>query len=333
MIFFSKFRKPPPRFSSKHLIIYSFFSFFFFFFHDTQFFTKTPHEENYSPIITPYDTPQVYFLFPTFCASLALSAAAAIDTDSYVGCGHVRIAMTLVLLALLVMDAVLRPFCRMRDLLMDVLIKSTQMVACVLMAIGYYQETEKGAVFDMATLFLIVCAVLILLKVLLDVGCELYVLMTRTRARLQEGVFSREAKSVPSDMSSTTNEVEVDLAETLLLPMQRERESSMDGSHITLDQSLLSAPGSPGVAGRGARLPVRLSHKASYTGDTLRTASESPSSPVTPLKQNAFGSRSMSNSTRFARGGRHMSRSGVFAGSGSTPGGESLEESNQITHV
>ena len=253
---------------------------------------------------TPHHHPQVYYAFAMFCASLALSAAAAIDTSDYIGCAHVKVAQTLVLVGLIVLNAVLHPFCRMRDMVADFLINGTQALACALMAVGYYNETSTGTIFDVAGVIFIACAVLILTKVVCDVCCELHILFTRSRALLQEEVFAREAKGDKLDGSD-----DPELLELPLLPVRdspagdsasnnsTRHERDLASSYMGLDASMVSAELATSTTGagggRGNFLPAGRFTAAQLCG------SDTPSSPVTPLRP--FPSRRMGRNNTFNR--------------------------------
>ena len=254
----------------------------------------------------------MYYAFTILSASLALSAAAAIDTSDYIGCAHVKVAQTLVLVGLIVLNAVLHPFCRMRDMVADFLINGTQALACALMAVGYYNETSTGTIFDVAGVIFIACAVLILTKVVCDVCCELHILFTRSRALLQEEVFAREAKGDKLDGSSDDPE----LLETTLLPVRHSpagdsasnnstrHERDLASSYMGLDASMVSAgeraTSTTGAGGgRGNFLPAGR-YTAVATSDT-------PSSPVTPLRPHS--SRRMGRNNTFNRSIKNDSQS------------------------
>ena len=179
---------------------------------------------------------QVWFSFLEFSASLGLSAAAAVDTVNYVQCGHVKIAQALIFLIMFLLAVIARPHHRPRDQITDMILTMTQMIACVLMAAGFYSEKASGGLFDAAATFLHITTAFLLLKVAMDLSSEAYIFFTKRRITMQLDMFG-ESETKALDTSALETSV-VD-ARPLIQNTERPENSSM----VSLREEILSDAG------------------------------------------------------------------------------------------
>ena len=91
-----------------------------------------------------------------------------------------------------------KPYARPRDLFVDFFVYTTQCVALIFMAVGYYREKPQDLLFQGATVLLLFSLGCLMLKVALSLVCEVLVVLTCRRHRLQQE-YLRSTKEYPHD--------------------------------------------------------------------------------------------------------------------------------------
>eukprot|EP01061_Rhynchopus_euleeides_P038216 TRINITY_DN65655_c0_g1_i1.p1 TRINITY_DN65655_c0_g1~~TRINITY_DN65655_c0_g1_i1.p1 ORF type:complete len:401 (+),score=45.06 TRINITY_DN65655_c0_g1_i1:118-1203(+) len=130
----------------------------------------------YGTVVRAYRQEFVWFAIVEFSGSLAVSAIAALDASTTVGCGHKKLATSIVLGSLSVIVAVLWPHARHHNACLDFIVLSLQATGSLLMAIGYYTGSSSapmsGLPFDTARRTFQMALVILLTKSVLDVVAE-----------------------------------------------------------------------------------------------------------------------------------------------------------------
>ena len=145
----------------------------------------------YAVAVRPFRQGWACFAFVEMAGSLAIAAVQASNAQSLVGCGHKKLCAAIVFLVLLIVEAVTWPRARVRDNWLTLLALFVQVLAMTCMAVGYYAENLEHTGFVIGANLLIVAVAVLLLKTALDLLSELYILVTRRRARLQRDQFAR----------------------------------------------------------------------------------------------------------------------------------------------
>ena len=226
-----------------------------------------------------YRQPLAWFIILEFCTTFALGLIKGLSAEAdTVGCGHASIAMGFVLMVLFMVKAVLQPHARKRDNITDLMVLALQIAVCGDIAVGQYGE---GSTMSEALVTMVY--VILLLKVLCDAGCEVYIACSGRRRRLQKDIYVQDA-ALPADALSLGS------CETLtaylpgvgssqgMVPMEAgERQSSFliggGGSSFT-DARTSATPTHPALLscvsnGSLIQLPYSLKHINPHTSQSM----------------------------------------------------------------
>ena len=140
--------------------------------------------QKYASFIRSYQQERVWFPLIDFASQVAVACCSVLTPQNSVGCGHVRLAQAFIFLILLVVEGWSWPHARSRDSVVSFVLTGMQLTALVLMAFGYY-GVLKNSLFRSADMLMLACSVVLLLKVLADLGTEIYIFACGRRVRLQ----------------------------------------------------------------------------------------------------------------------------------------------------
>ncbi|KAJ9449377.1 Purple acid phosphatase 7 [Diplonema papillatum] len=149
----------------------------------------------YASVLRPYTQPAAaYFLADCLC-SFALAAIQSVEATWLTDCGHVKLCMGLVLGLMTAAECKLSPQARPRDSVLFVVVFGGQSAGLLLEALSFYQGHPDDATpaywgHRAAEFLLSITAFLMLVKALLDVACEAYLIATRTRGGIQAKAFA-----------------------------------------------------------------------------------------------------------------------------------------------
>eukprot|EP00754_Rhynchopus_humris_P026216 Rhum_TRINITY_DN15000_c1_g1::Rhum_TRINITY_DN15000_c1_g1_i6::g.133038::m.133038 len=215
--------------------------------------------QRYASIVRTWRQKAVYFAFIDLMASFFLSGISALETENWIGCGHVRTAQALVFFGLTCLEGRYWPHARWRDTMVDFVLLGGQCAALGLLAAAYYSGNADHAGFPTSQLLLMLVGYILVAKVVADILTELYIIMTGRRQRIQhlmwkpgrrhtitksEGRHSfrdpeyafethRTSSTVAQSMPSSATTIEADeFTESLDTPVTKARKGS----------ELLSAP-------------------------------------------------------------------------------------------
>ncbi|KAJ9458469.1 hypothetical protein DIPPA_34246 [Diplonema papillatum] len=158
----------------------------------------------FSSVIRPYSATVPWYGFVEYCASLSLSAMSATMVDNYPACGHIKLFSGLIFLVELIVIVTVQPYARLRDTLAFAVITFAEMVAMFLMSVGFYHGEATHWTHIAAAAFLLIALVVIGIKLLTDIICEVYLAIKDRRLRLQRLAFGGRLKSTVAPESDAS---------------------------------------------------------------------------------------------------------------------------------
>ena len=150
---------------------------------------ETRWVQRYTSVVREYRAGRVWYLAVEFSASFALSALKSTEPETMTGCGHVAVTTSFIFTSLLVLGLWLRPYAKKRDLIINTGLSALQAISMLLVGIGFYGDTDMGT--TIGGHLLSVSLLLIMVKVVLDVFSEGYVILSGRRTALESDVQSQ----------------------------------------------------------------------------------------------------------------------------------------------
>ena len=147
--------------------------------------------QRYASIVRTWRQKAVYFAFIDLMASFFLSGITALQTENWIGCGHVRSAQALIFFALVCLEGRYWPHARWRDTMADLLLLGAQSATLGLLAAAYYSGNPDHTGFPTSQLLLMLIGYVLVAKVVADILTELYIMSIGRRGRLQRGEWDR----------------------------------------------------------------------------------------------------------------------------------------------
>eukprot|EP01064_Diplonema_japonicum_P028788 TRINITY_DN4502_c0_g1_i8.p1 TRINITY_DN4502_c0_g1~~TRINITY_DN4502_c0_g1_i8.p1 ORF type:complete len:597 (+),score=115.35 TRINITY_DN4502_c0_g1_i8:181-1971(+) len=235
--------------------------------------------QRWASVTKTYTQHTAWFSFVDFSSSFCLAAMAAFKTYSYAQCGHIKTFQACIFVVLLAIEAKYWPHVRMRDCMTDFVMIGAQGIGLIFMALGFYASAQPtDARFDVANLLMATAGYLLLMKVVLDLCTEIYVVVTGRRRRLQEDTWRKNS-----------NEIDTASLEELVAAS----DSPIGDTPSRLSLSLLSVPAHSHTGSGSTSLPT-LPRSASSSGRGRPTFSNSSSGNLASVR----GAR-MYNTTRL----------------------------------
>ena len=257
-----------------------------------EWISRTDHNHwslRYSAVVRPYRQGCLWFHFLQLASMLAISAVQAFTPTNYIACGHLKVASFCIIFVMLAVVVKIRPYARSRDTIVDVSVMVFQCIALLFMAIGYYREQPTDLLFEGATVLMVLGVVCILVKVLLDVICEVYVLIVCRRDRLQDEYFDSKKRKESTDSQtevaielaalSQHNELTMsssygDISEVCALSTSRDvHAKSSSNSFVKKVARLFSKPPKHSLSEEHLIETTELSEAFPMAGSTFRTSS------------------------------------------------------------
>ena len=152
---------------------------------------KCDWANRYTGQLRYYKQKYSYFIGFNFVSAFFVSCCLAVKPSNMKGCGHVKLSLSLIAVAELILEVTFWPHVRSVGNAADFTVLSMQAVGMALFAIGYYTEDKTHWSFDMASQIISVAFMFIALKLILDLITELYVFCSGRRDRLQELLIER----------------------------------------------------------------------------------------------------------------------------------------------
>eukprot|EP00659_Diplonema_papillatum_P015061 gene15061-biopygen15139 len=156
----------------------------------------------YSSLIRPYREEALWWGAIEFASSFALAGMSALPTGTVSACGHVRLFSALIFGLLLAAEATVQPHVRPRDNFVDITLIVLQIAALLLLAASLYLDDPTHWTAEVAEAVLFSAAALMMMKIVLDVLSEAYVLYHSRRSRLQNELWDSKAVGTPSDSNT-----------------------------------------------------------------------------------------------------------------------------------
>ena len=170
---------------------------------------KNDFVQKYSTMIRPFKETRSWYVVFEFLSMALLAAAMTLRTTTWVECGHIRIFGASVNFIFFFVEFLKRPHVRGRDDFIDPAMFLLQAMGLLLCGIGYYNENPNFWTFDTSVPFFQACSVLLMVKLLLDLICVIWVLFlfedpnkkgswrrSSRRQRLQNAELEEEEKGI-----------------------------------------------------------------------------------------------------------------------------------------
>ncbi|KAJ9453478.1 hypothetical protein DIPPA_22402 [Diplonema papillatum] len=143
-------------------------------------------------MMRPFTEKWAHFISFDFIAMFLLACVTVPRTASFIGCGAVKLLIALINCLQLGADLYCRPHNRYRDNWADIARFSLQAVASFAMAIGYFTDDPVSSMFTLAVYLFLASMLFLILKLVFDLGAEVYLLFKSRRPRLQEKAWSED---------------------------------------------------------------------------------------------------------------------------------------------
>ena len=140
----------------------------------------------YQTMIRSFRQQYAHFIFWDFMLLTVIGGLTTLNTNSWVRCGIVRSLCSAANLLTMAFEFYLLPHARMRDNGTDVVMRGLISIALGLLAVGFFSEDQKHVVFEIAPVFFLASLVVLMVKLVLDVITEVWVLFGGRRDRVQE---------------------------------------------------------------------------------------------------------------------------------------------------
>ena len=145
--------------------------------------------ERYSSVVRRYHPDKTWYIIIEYGASFATSALTATAPSTYIGCGHVKAAMSVVFALPVIVTLVYKPHAKTRDSAVDASTGILMSSAMGLLAAGFYGEMETEFLFSASTFIIKSAMVMLAAKAVMDVINVLYLICTGRQKVLQEDVY------------------------------------------------------------------------------------------------------------------------------------------------
>ncbi|KAJ9464598.1 hypothetical protein DIPPA_06967 [Diplonema papillatum] len=229
--------------------------------------------QRYQTVIKRYRQPFACFSLVDFWAMALVALATAISPESFVSCGHIRIALCLISFIVLCIELYLRPHARQTDNVMDIGRLTFQSLALLFMAIGFYTEVANHWAFGVALVCFTIAVGIVIVKVIIDVVLEICLFRSKRKVRIQEEAWNEESHLTmySAEMSHKAGAYGEGVPAT---PLSRSREAAAD--------YVSTAPSSPGHLDTTAPTDSWQSPRAAVDADGFGFGAEEgkPHSPV-----------------------------------------------------
>eukprot|EP01064_Diplonema_japonicum_P038297 TRINITY_DN9218_c0_g1_i2.p1 TRINITY_DN9218_c0_g1~~TRINITY_DN9218_c0_g1_i2.p1 ORF type:complete len:927 (+),score=158.88 TRINITY_DN9218_c0_g1_i2:200-2980(+) len=174
-----------------------------------------------------------WYLANDFGLMFLVGLGTAIPASTYQQCGHIRVFLSVLCLLSCLVEAWKRPHIRMRDNWADGVRLLLQSVGLLCAAVAYYAEDVTHNAMGLAAIFFLGALVTLLIKVLLDMATELYVLCKGRRTRLQKLEWEEYDKRLLMD----DDECELEIGE--MLPVMKCESRDVESKDIDSDEEVV----------------------------------------------------------------------------------------------
>ena len=263
------------------------------------------HQRFFS-MIKPYHERTSWFAVFSFLLSLAVAGLSVPKTSTMPDCGNIKLGIGVLFLVMTMFVFVMRPYARGRDNILLSVLHALTATAVLLQAAGFYSENNDDSRFSAANAIFGVCFIIVLVKMVVDLLCDLFVLVKGRRGRL-----------LAEQLALREKEKDIDLATEEMLPVSDPARSRSDSS---VEDALLESSMNPAnisfVSSRSPRAAKNASYRSPFGSPTRMLSSSYPSSksmlrvvPITPPTSNELRmALSSSEITRAEVGARRPSR-------------------------
>ncbi|KAJ9450814.1 hypothetical protein DIPPA_03935 [Diplonema papillatum] len=190
---------------------------------------SNPFVTRFTITLRAFSEPFCYYSGAEFALMFLCGFAMAVHQPTYLHCATVRLFCAVLNALLAFFEISLRPHCKPRDICLHTIRLSLQASGLLLFAIAFYTSSTTGPLMHAGVNCFFAATIVLLLKLLLDLVCQLYVFGTRRVSRLQEKEYG----------IGGLNGTDMSLAQ--FGPIS-DHESETDGSPVTTSPSRSRSP-------------------------------------------------------------------------------------------
>ncbi|KAJ9463267.1 hypothetical protein DIPPA_23926 [Diplonema papillatum] len=140
----------------------------------------------YSSMVLTYRQDTAWWALLEFLGAFAMAAITATPTSDHFGCGHVKLACGIVFAGLLLLELRYAPHVRQRDNYIDPAMLCCECLSMLFAAVAFYVNDPSHWAQLMTQVLVFMATGFIVVKSLLDIFTEMYLLCTGRRDRLQK---------------------------------------------------------------------------------------------------------------------------------------------------
>ena len=142
--------------------------------------------QRWCSVLRPFKQSSSGFIILDFVGMLLLAVVMAPRTSSASACATARLFAGITNALMLCLSVFFWPHCRNRDNYADCLRLFLQSVASVFLSVGFYSEDPNHAGFPAGDILFFIVIFIVVIKLLMDMLTELYILWSGRRARIQK---------------------------------------------------------------------------------------------------------------------------------------------------
>ena len=140
----------------------------------------------FQTMLRPFTQRCCYFVFYDFLLVAVVGILSVLNSKNWKTCALVRLLSALANLAAFGLELWFFPHARPRDNYTTMALKMLQAIGLLLMSWGFFSEDPGHGAFQVASVVFLVCLVMLMVKLVLDLITETWVLFTSRRPRLED---------------------------------------------------------------------------------------------------------------------------------------------------
>eukprot|EP01064_Diplonema_japonicum_P031965 TRINITY_DN5899_c0_g1_i1.p1 TRINITY_DN5899_c0_g1~~TRINITY_DN5899_c0_g1_i1.p1 ORF type:complete len:1100 (+),score=210.27 TRINITY_DN5899_c0_g1_i1:44-3343(+) len=248
----------------------------------------------HASMVRTFKQEMAWFSFIEYSMALTVSALLTFNTENYLQCGHEKLFSCIVFFMMAGLKLICRPHARERDNLLSGIIHMLMGFSLLLIAVAYYRNDTNGTEAVSAGYLSLAAIGALLVKVVMDMLTEAYIMYSKRRDRLQQSCWGQKQND---DIASEEGGVEDALLTEPLMPDMNLGEpveplTETDVSSPPSSQILSPVTPSVGLLPKRTRISIISldPSKGSYFAGT---------SPLTPALQDRPRRRSIARGTVY----------------------------------
>eukprot|EP01060_Flectonema_neradi_P008398 TRINITY_DN16000_c0_g1_i1.p1 TRINITY_DN16000_c0_g1~~TRINITY_DN16000_c0_g1_i1.p1 ORF type:complete len:674 (+),score=92.94 TRINITY_DN16000_c0_g1_i1:115-2136(+) len=164
---------------------------------------RKPHWiQRYKSAVKAYRVEYSCFVGIEMVSMFCIACTMSFPVNSLTQCGHVKMTQAVIMSVMLALEGMISPHCRIRDFVINFVTLGLQAGSLLFQAIGNYQGDTDHFTFSIAAKLLHCCLISTVVRSTLDILCEVYVIFSGSRTRLQEAQWrASESRNVHQNQS------------------------------------------------------------------------------------------------------------------------------------